>query len=345
MLALSFGGDGVEIKRSVPRLADVARLAGVSPITASRVVRGEGPIAQATRQRVLDAVQQLGYVPNRAAGALASSSSKLIGVLIPSLTNIVFPDVLRGINVALAASGYQALVGVTEYDPRIEQEIVASLLAWNPEALILTGFDHTDATRRMLDNHKVRIAELMEIDETPIDVAVGLSHPKAGLEIGRHLIAKGYRKFGYVGHDWRADRRSRLRYDGLRAALADHGLGIVAEHYSEGPSSIQKGRQSLASLLEQGRELDVVVFSNDDMAVGGYLHCVAAGLAVRDDLALFGFNGLEIGEALPHALSTIYSDRFRIGKIAAEKLLEQKSRPAEQTIIDIGFVLREGQTA
>ncbi len=333
------------MRRNVPRLADVARLANVSQITASRVVRGEGPISEATRLRVMDAVQQLGYVPNRAAGALASSNSKLVGVLIPSLTNVVFPDVLRGINSALAPSGYQALVGVTDYNPEIEQDILASLLAWNPEALILTGFEHTDVTRRMLESHDVRVAEIMEIDETPIDVAVGLSHTKAGSEIARHLVAKGYRRFGYVGHDWGADRRSRLRYEGMRTELAAHGLDLVAEQCSVGFSSTQKGKEALALLLQENRDIDVVVFSNDDMAVGGYLHCLVAGLAIKDRIALFGFNGLEIGQALPHALSTIYSDRFLIGKVAAEKLLESKTRPLEKAVVDVGFHLWAGHTA
>ena len=157
-------------------LTDVARLAKVSEITVSRVLRNKGPFADSTRERVLAAVTATDYVPNRIAGTLASSASNLIGVVLPSLSNIVFPDVLRGIHAVLAPSGFQPVVGVTDYDPVTEEKLVESLLAWKPAALIIAGFDHTDATRRRLERCRVRVAELMDVDSVPVDVAVGLSH-------------------------------------------------------------------------------------------------------------------------------------------------------------------------
>ncbi|WP_018897859.1 LacI family DNA-binding transcriptional regulator [Rhizobium sp. 2MFCol3.1] len=329
----------------VPTLAHVAKLAGVSENTVSRVIRNKGPIAEQTRSRVARAIETLGYVPNRAAGSLASSGSLLIGVLLPSLSNIVFPEVLQGIHAALATTAYQPMVGVTNYDAGKEQDILSSLLAWQPAAIITTGFDHTEATRRMLDNSRVRVAELMDIDAEPIDVAVGLSHRQAGYATGRHLIERGYRRFGYVGHDWVADRRARLRYDGLCQALSEAGLTLRAEERFNGPSSTIAGRDTLASLLTRAADIDAVVFSNDDMAVGGFFHCLGAGIVVRKQLALFGFNGLDIGQALPMPLSTIRSNRFLIGKTAVEKLLENPTRPEERVVVDTGFDIIEGATA
>lgn len=329
----------------VPTLTDVAKLAGVSENTVSRVIRNKGPIADGTRSRVLSAIDTLGYVPNRAAGSLASSGSMLIGVVLPSLSNIVFPEVLRGIHSALATTEYQALVGVTEYDALTEQGIVSSLLAWKPAAIIMTGFEHTDATRKMLANSRVRVAELMDIDAEPIDIAIGLSHRKAGYDSGSYLISKGYRRFGYVGHDWVADRRARMRYDGLCAALSDAGLKLSAEQRFDGPSSTIAGRDTLANLLRQGSDVDVVVFSNDDMAVGGFFHCLSAGIVVKKDLGLFGFNGLDIGQSLPTPLSTVRSNRFLIGQTAVEKLLEGGDQPAGKQIIDTGYEIVDGGTA
>lgn len=329
----------------VPTLAHVAKLAGVSENTVSRVIRNKGPIADETRSRVVKAIETLGYVPNRAAGSLASSGSLLIGVLLPSLSNIVFPEVLQGIHAALATTAYQPMVGVTNYDANKEQDILSSLLAWQPAAIVTTGFDHTDAARRMLDNSRVRVAELMDIDAEPIDVAVGLSHRQAGYATARHLIKRGYRRLGYVGHDWVADRRARLRYEGLCQALSEAGLTLRAEQRFDGPSSTMAGRDTLASLCSRAPDIDAVVFSNDDMAVGGFFHCLAAGIAVRDRLALFGFNGLDIGQVLPMPLSTIRSNRFLIGKTAVEKLLESPTRPEERVVVDTGFDIIEGATA
>lgn len=328
-----------------PTLTDVARMAGVSEITVSRVVRNKGPVSDDTRSRVTAAIDALGYVPNRAAGSLASAGAPLVGVLLPSLSNIVFPEVLRGIEAGLASTGFQSLVGVTDYDPAAEQRIVASLLAWKPAALIMTGFDHTDATRAMIVRHGVRVAELMDIDAEPIGIAVGLSHRRAGYDSGRHLIARGYRRFGYVGHDWDADRRARRRYDGLCAALAEAGLSLVAEKRSPGPSSTLAGKETLATLLREEPGLDVVVFSNDDMAVGGVFHCLAAGIAVKDELALFGFNGLAIGQDLPKPLSTVRSNRFLIGKTAVERLLGEADKADRRRVIDTGYEIVAGATA
>lgn len=326
-------------------LTDVARVAGVSEITASRALRNKGPMARETRERVMAAVRTVGYVPNRLAGGLASSGSKLVGVIVPSLTNIVFAEVLRGVHAALADTGFQAVVGVSDYDQAREEQLVGSLLAWKPEAMMITGCDHTLAARAMLEGSGVRVSEIMDIDFEPIDITVGLSHRHAGLDVGRYLIDRGYRRFGYVGHDWDADRRARLRYDGLVAALTEANLALIEECRFDGPSSTMAGRATLAKLLGCQPDLDVVVFSNDDMAVGGVFHCLSAGIRLRDDLAVFGFNGLDIGQALPTPLSTVKSNRFLIGSTAIKKLLQHRDRPAEREIVDTGYEILVGATA
>ena len=332
-------------RRQSVTLTEVARLANVSEITVSRILRNQGPVAEKTRERVIAAARRVGYVPNRLAGGLASSGSKLVGVIVPSLSNIVFPEVLRGIHSALEGTGFQAVLGVSDYDTKTEEQLVASLLAWKPEAMVIAGFDHTDAARAMLEGSGVRIAEVMEIDSRPIDVAVGLSHRRAGFDTGRYLIERGYKRFGYVGHDWNSDRRALLRYDGLVVALADAGLSLIDECRFDGPSSTLVGREMLAKLLERSPDVEVVVFSNDDMATGGVFHCLGAGIRLKDDVAIFGFNGLDIGQALPTPLSTIKSNRFLIGKTAIERLLAQRDRPRERSVVDTSYQILIGATA
>ena len=326
-------------------LADVARLAGVSGITVSRILRNSGPISERARAKVMSAVEQVGYVPNRVAGTLASSASNLMGVVIPSLSNIVFPEVLRGIHAALACSGFQAVVGVTDYDLHTEEKLVRSMLAWKPSAMIIAGFDHTMATRRMLEESRIRVAELMDIDAAPIDIAVGLSHRAAGHASGRYLIERGYRRFGYVGHDWDTDRRARYRWEGLCAALAEAGLSLADQERFDGPSSTGTGRAMLQILLDRTPSLEVVVFSNDDMAVGGVFHCYAHGIVPKRDIGLFGFNGLDIGQALPLALSTVRSNRYLIGRTAVETIMQGPKRQEKSIVVDTGYEILQGATA
>ena len=326
-------------------LADVARVAKVSEITVSRTLRNKGPISARARAAVAAAVAQVGYVPNRIAGTLASSTSNLMGVILPSLSNVVFPEVLLGIHAALESSGFQPVIGVTDYDMAREERLVAALLAWKPAAMIIAGFDHTEPTRRLLRHASIRVAELMDIDAAPIDIAVGLSHRRAGYDTGRHLLQRGYRRFGYVGHDWNQDRRARLRWEGLCAALADSGVALLDQTVFDGPSSTAAGRRMLGELLARTAGLDAVAFSNDDMAVGGVFHCFAHGIRPKQDLALFGFNGLDIGQALPTPLATIRSNRFLIGQIAVQTILQAATRPDQRIVIDTGYEILAGETA
>ena len=332
-------------RKSKVTVSDVARLAKVSDSTVSRTMRNHGLIADATRDRVMEAVRALGYVPNRIAGSLASLDSRLVGVVIPSLSNIVFPEVLQGINAGLAGTNRQSVISVTDYDLDQEEIVVRNLLAWQPAAVLIAGSTHTDATRKMLAQSGIRIIEFMEIDHPPIDVAVGMSHATAGIATARHLIARGYRRFGYVGYGGTVDVRARLRYDGLCSGLAHAGLALEGESLSDGQTSVGKGKAQTADLVARAPGIEVVVYSNDDMAVGGLFHCLGAGIRVPEDLALFGFNGLDIGRALPQPLSTIRSNRFKIGKQAVEVFLAEPVRPDTPSIIDTGFEIFEGATA
>lgn len=340
----------IKIKQRLPdrkskvTVREVALRADVSESTVSRIMRNQGLVAEATRAKVMETVRALGYVPNRIAGSLASMDSQLIGVVVPSLSNIVFPEVLQGINAGLKATSYQSVISISDYDMDREETLVRGILAWQPAAILITGFDHTVATRRMLDQSGVRVVEMMDIDSAPIDIAVGMSHRRAGYAAGKYLIAKGYRRFGYVGHDWTSDRRARLRYDGLSEALSEAGLSIVAHAISDGASSVSTGREQTAQLCTMA-QVDVAVYSNDDLAVGGVFHCLGAGIRLPDQLAIFGFNGLDIGRELPQPLSTIRSNRFMIGQKAIEAILQTQDRPDTKTTIDTGFEIFPGATA
>lgn len=333
-------------KKSKITLREVALHADVSESTVSRIMRNQGPVAEETREAVMNSVRALGYVPNRVAGALASLNTDLVGIVVPSLSNIVFPEVLNGIQSGLSGKPHmQAVISVSEYDFEREERMVRGLLSWKPAAVLITGLQHTEATGRMLRQAECRVVEMMEIDGDPVDVAVGTSHRKAGYETARYLVGRGYRRFGYVAHNTGHDIRARLRFEGMSQALAEAGLGFVADLRAEEPSSVGTGKEMTARLLAQHPTPDVAVYSNDDMAVGGVFHCMAAGLSIPADLAIFGFNGLDIGRHLPQPLSTIRSNRFEIGRVAIEQALAAPDRPDRPQRIDTGFEIVEGETA
>jgi LacI family gluconate utilization system Gnt-I transcriptional repressor len=321
-------------------LTDVARAAGVGESTASRVLRGHGSFSEKTRESVLSAARSLGYVPNRIAGTLASTGSKLVGIVIPSLSNIVFPDVLRGANTVLVGAGFQPVVAVTDYDQGREESLIESLLSWRPAGMMVAGLEHTERTGAMLRQARIRVAELLDTDGDGIDIVVGFSNRDAGCTSARHLVSRGYRQIGYVGHDLSRDLRAAKRFAGFRSALEEAGLKVAAQEIIPASSSIEAGRDGLARLLERGISLDAVYFSNDDMAIGGYFHCLARGIAIPGQLAIFGFNGLDVARSAPQPLSTILTPRVAVGENGA-RLVCSEGPPAR---IDLGFELIEGAT-
>lgn len=325
-------------------LTDVARRAGVSGMTVSRVLRDAANVSQETRQRVLAAVAELGYVPNRLAGALASARTKLVVVILPSLSNIVFPEVLRGANERLETAGYQAVIGVSDYSLIKEETLIEVMRSWRPSGWIVAGLEHTERARQMLSQAGSPVVEIMDINGEPIDMAVGLSQERAGYAVGAHFARSGRRRIGYVGDDLTRDLRAGKRRDGFLRALAEHNLTLSGQCLAQQPSSLLLGRSGMASIMEAHPDVDAVYFSNDDMAVGGLMHCMGNGIDVPGRVALAGFNGLEIGEIMPLRLTTVKSPRYDIGRVAADQILERLAGRMPNKLRDLGFELIRGQT-
>ena len=331
--------------RPRPTLAEVARRAGVSEITASRALRGGGNVARQTRARVQSAALALNYMPNRLAGTLAGGASRQVAVILPSLSNSVFADLLKGLETRLEAAGYHPILGISDYDPHREYRLVTELLAWRPAGIVLAPTASTPQTRATLATCALPVVEVMDIDPPPIDMAVGVSHLAAGRAMAHFLLGRGYRRLAYVGHDISSDPRALSRLRGLEQGLAEADQTLEARLTFPGPSSVPLGRDAVARLLQTcppGRL--ALCFSNDDMAVGGMFHALAAGLHVPDDLALAGFNGLAIGQALPLPLTTIASRRAEIGDTAAQALLARLDNQPVAAVQDLGFRLIPGAT-
>lgn len=304
-----------------PTLEEVAAAAGVSKMTASRALRGAADVSKDTITKVTQAAERVGYVGNRLALSLSSRRTNLIGVVVPSMSNIVFPEVLAGISEALEGTGMQAVFGLTDYDPGKEREVIRNMLSWRPAAMIVTGLDQPEETVKLLKQADIPVIQIMDIDGTPIDYCVGLSHTAAGEEMGRALLAEGRRKFGYVGSRLDRDQRASRRKAGFERALAEAGLRFSLEKVGDQVSSAVLGKRLTMALLAERGDLDCIYYSNDDMAAGGLFACIECGISVPGTILLAGFNGLELTDALPAAIATSYSPRREIGRTAASLAL------------------------
>jgi LacI family transcriptional regulator, gluconate utilization system Gnt-I transcriptional repressor len=339
-----------EKRQKKPTLSQVAQLAGVSEITASRAMRDSASVASNTVQKVQDAASQLGYLRNRLAGALAGGPSNQVGVILPSLANIVFADVLKGLEDHLEEAGFHPVLGISNYDPQREERLIRDLLSWRPAGLVIAPSDMTLSSRELLRDAGLPVVEIMDVDTDPIDMCVGMSHHGAGSAMARYLIASGYKRFAYIGHDIARDQRAIARLTGFRETLEQMGHDLADILTMDAPSSVALGRDAMARLLRRaGDRPDIVYFSNDDMAVGGVFHCMSEGIGLPDDIAIAGFNGLDIGQALPVPLTTTGSHRARIGQRAADAILQRlksgADAPQPGPRVDVGFTLIKGGTA
>ena len=325
------------------RMEDVARLAGVSMITVSRVLNTPDKVAPATRRKIEAAIRKTGYMPNLTAGSLASSKSRIIAAIVPTIDNSIFAETVRGLSETLAAGGYQLLLGQTGYDEAAEESLVAAFLGRRADGIVLTGARHSRLTVRRLKGAGIPVVETWDLSVAPIDMVAGFSNIGAGCAMAQHLLSKGYRRFGLAGGD---DDRTHARRDGFAAALkGTRGASLVTNLITSG-RSYSGGREALTQLLKQDAKLDAVFFSNDALAVGALMECRRRGLQVPGDIAIAGFADLDIAAEIEPALTTVRVRSRHIGEEAARMLLLRLSGQAVNVPVrDVGFTIVERASA
>ncbi|MBS0455410.1 MAG: LacI family DNA-binding transcriptional regulator [Proteobacteria bacterium] len=319
-------------------MSDVAKAAGVARVTVSRVLSEPDSVAPATRAAVQKAIARLGYVPNLNAGTLASSRSRIVGAIVPTLSNAWFADTMDGLAKVLAKTGYQLLLGQTAYETEAEEKLVDAFIGRRVDALVLTGTSHSKGVRTKLRKAGIPTIECWDLCDDPIDMVVGFSNEAAGEAVAAHLLARGCRRFGFLGAD---EDRARKRLQGYREAIARSGAGSVVVQSATPPSSIDDGAAGLARLLESEPGLQAVFCSNDTLALGALLECRRRAIAVPRDLAVVGFSDLPVAAACVPPLTTVRIDSRGLGERIGTLLEHRLGRDAPEgaRVHDVGFSL------
>lgn len=337
-------------------MADVAAYAGVGMITVSRVLREPHRVSESLRRVVSDAIRELNYVPNLSARALASTRSGVIGALVPSLTQVVFADVLRGIYDGVDGTELQIQVGNTRYDPQEEERLVDLFLRQKPSAMIVSGVNQTAKARRMLETAGCPVVQIMDLSPDPIDRIIGFSHEDAGRRITEHMIGQGYTRIAFLS-GW-MNSRSAGRRGGYQQALAAAGLHRPELVHSISDTSLPHladrvspatgrpmlefatpalGRELFRRAIAADPTLDAVFCNNDILALGVLFECLQRGIRVPEDMGIAGFNDLDFMEAAEPSLSSVRTHRYRVGHAAVTSVRDQiAGRPAGDRIVDVG---------
>ncbi|TMV90615.1 LacI family DNA-binding transcriptional regulator [Thioclava sp. BHET1] len=320
------------------KMRDVADHVGVSVATVSRALRNPEQVSPAVRARIAAAIDTLGYLPDPAARALASTRSDLIAVILPSVSNNVFADVMDGIYAAAEGTRYSVQLGYSRYSPLSEENLTKLFLRQRPAGIVVTGIDQTDATKTLLGQANCPVVQIMETGPEPYDRMIGFSHYDAARAATAHLIAQGYRAPGFLGA--RMDPRTQRRLHGFRDELRAQGLEEGRRvHTTTRPSSVTLGSYLLGELLSVAPETDAVFCINDDLALGAMFEAQRRNLRVPESLGICGFNDMEMMGAAEPALTSVRTFRREMGEGAIQMILDAlaEKAPASEPVLDLGF--------
>ena len=331
-------------------LRDVARVAGVHPATVSRALNEEtrALVNEATARRVLKAAEKLGYQPNPIARGLKTNRSYTIGVLIPDLTNPLFPPILRGIEDRLETAGYTPLTANTDNDPERELLDAQAMRARQVDGIIA-------ATARR--DHRLHDA-LLEADialvlvnrrQEELPVSSATADDTMGMRLAvEHLLSLGHTRIAHLAgpldYSTGLDRHESF-LETMRAAGVDPDpdLVLVAEVFRE-----PEGERLCGQLLDEGREFTAIAAANDLLALGCYDAFAERGVRCPEDVSVVGFNDMPFTARFAPPLTTIHIPHYEIGAAAAELMLERLAdgdSPAREIRLEPSLVVRQSTSA
>lgn len=305
-----------------PTMQDVARRVGVSPMTVSRALRDGTSVNAQTREAILQAVDELGYVFDATAANLRNQRTGFVAVTIPSINNANFADTVRGLSEGFRKHGLQPLLGYTDYDMAQEEVLVEQLLRRRPEAIVVTGGRHTPRCRRLLESAGIPVVETWDLPAEPVGHVVGFSNAAAAGMLVDHLVETGRKRIAFIGGEEGRDSRGADRRAGFVAAMRRHGLDatrLVAAGVP--PVSMIEGASATRVLLEQWPDIDAILCVSDLVAFGALTECLRLGIVMPDQIAIAGFGNYEVAEVSVPPITTVDPFPEAIGRESAEAVL------------------------
>jgi LacI family transcriptional regulator, gluconate utilization system Gnt-I transcriptional repressor len=316
-------------------LHDVARLAGVAPITASRALNTPERVSTEVRERVAVAIRTTGYVANRLAGGLASVRSRLVAAVVPTIVGPVFLRTVQALTEALESAGYQLMLGQSGYEDTREDALLEAIIGRRPDGIVLVGTTHSVAVRARLAAANIPVVETWDLTQQPIDLVVGFSHADVGCAVAGFLVSKRHRRLAVIAGD---DERSRRRQDAFCSAARELGVTDVRAVEVPAPTTLRSGREALRGLLAARKPPDAIFCSSDLLALGVLTQAHAQGITVPDRLAVVGFGDIDFATDLDPPLTTVRIDGAAIGRQAARFIVDRaEGREIESRIVDVGF--------
>lgn len=325
-----------------PTLADVARRAGVSTATVSRCLNTPDRVIEETRNRVLQAVRDLGYSPNFGARALAAKRTNTIGAVIPTMENAIFARGLQAFQEELRLKGITLLVASSSYRADLEEEQIRTLVARGADGLFLIGAHRDPALYDFLNRRGIPTLVAWVHDPNAPVPTIGFDNHAAMLDLARRVIADGHRHIGVISAEQAGNDRARARVAAIRAAMNEAGLAPDALSLVETAYGIDEGAAAFEALMQRTPRPTVVMCGNDVLAVGAMGRAKEMGYDVPGDVSITGFDDIELAKVCSPGLTTVHVPHRQMGTRAARALISMVSEgtPGQGQRLDTRVVLR-----
>jgi LacI family gluconate utilization system Gnt-I transcriptional repressor len=313
-------------------------------MTVTRALREPAKVSPATLDRVRAAIEATGYVPDLVARSLASRTTGVVAMIVPSLANSLIAEVTQGMSQTFLRHGRQLMVGATNYSAGEEEALIRTFLARRVDAIYVTGTSQTPASLALLAGAGIPVVQGGNISDPPVDMAVGTSNLASSRDLVTRLIARYGTRVANLSGVMAGNDRMRDRRRGFLEAMRDAGAPVPAERLAEVPISMDGGRAGIRQLLA-GRPR-AVFCSSDVLAAGALLECQRQGLAVPADIAIAGYDDLDIAAHLRPSLTTVRVPRFGIGERAAQMIDDALAgRPVRPRSVDMGYEIMMRESA
>ena len=311
----------------LPGIVDVAERAKVSPATVSRYFNDPDIVRYRTRERIRKAVEELGYVRNRAVRSMVGGATGCIGLVIPTIDNAIFSEMLQAFSSALATHGRTMLIAAHGYDLAREAVLIQSLSEQRVDALALIGLDHRPETLAQIERQGIPAAMLWNYRPGQDWPCIGFDNELAGRLAAEHLLALGHCDILFATGEERSNDRAAGRRIGALDAAREAGLPVPDRRRIACPYDIRLSKELIAGTLRAGDPPSAILAGNDVIAHGALFAAASLGVRVPDDLSVIGIGDFRGSDAFEPGLTTVRIPARRIGQLAADALVEMIDWP------------------
>lgn len=303
-------------------IKDVAREAGVSIATVSRVLNDIDVVNEETKKRVLDAIKKLGYRPNIVARSLKTQRTKTIGILIPDISNQVYPEVVRGAEDVANIYDYNVILCNSDFDLEKEKEYLRVLKEKMVDGVIYMSSSLNEEILNLINELTINTVLVETKDREGTLPSVTIDNVKAAYDSTKHLIEKGCKNIAFIGTKKESENAWSKRYDGYKKALIEANIELKDDLTYFKNLKVSSGAEGIKTILDNGNKIDGIVCASDEIAMGVINELREREISVPNEVKVVGFNDIYAASIFYPSITTVSQPMYDMGSVAMRMLIK-----------------------